>query len=256
VIPAAGKGTRLYPLTYAIPKELLPLGAYPTIQHVVLELTAAGINEIIVVTSAGKEALQRHFEGALQHGDLGVEIQYVVQSQQHGLGDAVLTAADAVGDRAFTVALGDAVIVGSARGELLSRMSELFYRHDADAVVAVEQVEPADTTRYGIVEPAETVDDGVRLVGLVEKPGPELAPSNLAICARYMFRSGIFEYLRRLTPGAGDELQLTDALAALARNGGVVWACPLHAPERRLDVGNIDSYYTAVRQMLRIQQDG
>ncbi|NLJ35355.1 MAG: NTP transferase domain-containing protein [candidate division WS1 bacterium] len=256
VIPAAGKGTRLHPLTYAVPKELLPLGACPTIQHVVHELAATGIGEIIVVTSDGKEALQQHFDVLLEHNHLNVSLRYVIQDRQRGLGDAVRTAREAVAERAFAVALGDAVIVGSSPGELLSRMSGLFERYSADAVVAVQQVKPADTSRYGIVAPAQTTDEGVRLAGLVEKPGPEHAPSNLAICGRYLFKPDVFDYLERLQPGAGGELQLTDALEALVQDGGVVWACPLEAPERRLDVGTVDSYYQAVRDMLEIEKQG
>ncbi len=249
VIPAAGKGTRLHPLTYAIPKELLPLGQCPAIQHVVAEIAAAGVNDIIIVTAKGKDAIRDHFDALTERGEIDATFTYVTQEEQRGLGHAVYTAEAAVGGRAFVVALGDAVIVGSAYGELLRRMQAIFEENDADAAVAVHQIEPADTVKYGIVAPGEATGEGIGLLDLVEKPQPENAPSNLAICGRYILKPVIFEYLAKQAAGVGGEIQITDALSSLARSGGTVYACPLRDDEKRLDVGNLQTYYHAVLEL-------
>lgn len=254
VIPAGGKGTRLRPLTYAVPKELLPLGAMPTIQHVVNDITAAYINTVIVVTGPGKRAIEDHLDAMRRHNDTDAAFVYVGQKEQLGLGDAVRAAAPAVGNRAFIVALGDGVISGSQPGCLLNRMSAAFDHLEADAVVAVESIAPEDTVKYGIVCPGKHIGEVVQLEGLVEKPRPQDAPSNFAICGRYVFSPIIFEYLARLQPGVGGEIQLTDALSALARNRGRVYACPLQHGEHRLDVGSITTYYDAVADMAGFSQ--
>ena len=249
VIPAAGKGTRLYPLTYAVPKELLPLGQCPTIQHVVLEISAAGVKDIIVVTADEKRAIQDHFDVLMENGETDAAFTYVTQQEQRGLGDAVHAAEAAVAGRAFIVALGDAVIVGSAPGELLGRMQRVFEENEADCVVAVREVPPADTVRYGIIAPGETCGEAIRVTDLVEKPEPDQAPSNLAICGRYIFTPAIFAHLATQEPGTGGEIQLTDAMASLARSGQPVYACPLEKGERRLDVGSLKTYYRAVVEL-------
>ncbi len=249
VIPAAGKGTRLYPLTYAVPKELLPLGPCPTIQHVVADITAAGVNDIVIVTAQGKDAIREHFDALGERGEIDATFTYVIQKEQRGLGHAVHTAEAAVGGRAFLVALGDDVIAGSQPGGFLRRMQTIFEQNEADAVVAVHQIEPADTVKYGIVAPGEASGDGIRLLDLVEKPQPENAPSNLAICGRYLLNPVIFEYLAKQAPGVGGEIQITDALSNLASCGGGVYACPLRDDEKRLDVGDLQTYYQAVVEL-------
>lgn len=250
VIPAGGKGTRLYPLTYAVPKELLPLGPVPTIQHVVDELVTAGIEDIIVVTGAGKRAVEDHLDELSRRGETTARFAYVSQKQQMGLGDAVNAAAGAVGERAFVVALGDGIIAGPTRASLLLRMLAMYEREDARAVVAAQQVPEVDIPRYGIFAPGEKCRDGFSVVDLIEKPPIERAPSNLAVCARYVFHPTLFDYLGRQAPGTGGEIQLTDAIATMARDCGGVYACPLAPDECRLDVGNLNSYYDAVRRTL------
>jgi len=141
------------------------------------------------------------------------------------------------------------VIVGAGGGELLRRMQTVFERNDADAVVAVHQIAPAATVKYGIVAPGQAIGDGVELLDLVEKPEPDAAPSNLAICGRYLLKPVIFDYLTRQAPGIGGEIQITDALASLARSGGAVYACPLCEGEKRLDVGDLQTYYQAVVEL-------
>ena len=249
VIPAAGKATRLYPLTYAVPKELLPVGPFPAMQHVVAGVIAGGITDIIVVTAEGKGAIREHFDIACERGEIDATFTYVIQEIQRGLGDAVATARAAVGDRPFVVALGDALIVEPQPGELLRRMQAVFEESNADAVVVVERIDPADTVKYGIVAPVGEPGDAVKLCDLVEKPEPQEAPSNLAICGRYVFRPAIFDYIAVQRPGSGGEIQLTDALANLTRSGGAVYACPLAEGQRRLDIGNLRSYYRAVAKL-------
>ena len=251
VIPAGGKGTRLYPLTYAVPKELLPLGPVPTIQHVVDELVAAGIDDIIVVTGPGKRAVEDHLDEIRRRDQTTARFTYVSQKHQMGLGDAVNAAAAAVGDRAFAVALGDGIIAGPERASLLGRMLALHEREGAAAVIAAQEVARDDVGRYGIFTPGEPCADGFAVTDLVEKPAADDAPSTLAVCARYVFAPVIFDYLEAQAPGSGGEIQLTDAIAAMARDAGGVYACPLRADERRLDVGSIESYYDAVASVLR-----
>lgn len=249
VIPAGGRGTRLQPLTYAVPKELFPLGPYPTIQHVTQEITAAGITDILVITGPEKRLIEDHLDEVKRRGETEANFAYVSQEEPLGLGDAVLCTAPVVGERPFVVALGDGVITGPAQGGLLERMMRLFETHEADAVISVERVSRQDTGRYGICVPSAELEDCVRLSDLVEKPDPEQAPSRLAICGRYIFTPTIFERIGTLTPGAGGEIQLTDAIADLARSGGRVLAVPLKAAEHRLDVGNPSSYYEAVDEL-------
>lgn len=249
VIPAAGRGTRLYPLTYAVPKELLPLGQCPTIQHVVHEIVAAGIKDIIVVSAEEKHSIRHHLEVLIENGETDATFTYVIQQQQRGLGDAVHTAEAAVAGRAFIVALGDAVIVGSAPGQLLRRMERVFAETEADCVVAVREVSQADSIKYGMIVPGDACGDAIRVMDLVEKPKPDEAPSKLAICGRYIFSPTIFAHLARQAPGTGGEIQLTDAMASLARSGSRVYACALGEGERRLDVGDLQTYYRAVAEL-------
>jgi UTP--glucose-1-phosphate uridylyltransferase len=245
VIPAAGLGTRLFPLAYAIPKELLPLGPRPTIQLVVEELLAADVQDFVVVIGKGKEAIPEHF-AVLRERDPAfaadrLQLRFVVQEQPRGLGDAILSVADAVaGD--FFVALGDAVIWGSRFGDLARRLLAVHQATGAAVVVAAQQVALQDTSRYGIIRPGEAGSGGaVRVLDLVEKPGPEHAPSRLAICARYVLSQEVFAVLRSLPPGHGGELQLTDALRLLAQEN-LAYAVPLEADEERWDVGSLEGY--------------
>lgn len=245
VIPAAGMGTRLFPLTYAIPKELLPLGAKPTIQLVVEELIAAGVKDFVIVIGKKKDAIAEHFMALRAtdptFGESSLHIRFAAQPRPRGLGDAVLCAeGHCEGD--FVVALGDAVIHGPTFGDLMARMLRLHEEKRAAATVAAQQVALEDTARYGIIAPGEAGPAGsVRVLDLVEKPGPEKAPSTLAICARYVLSSAVFPILRNLPPGKGGEVQLTDALQVLAREQEA-YAVPLAEGEQRWDVGSLHGY--------------
>ncbi|CAN5851203.1 UTP--glucose-1-phosphate uridylyltransferase GalU [soil metagenome] len=234
VFPAAGWGTRFLPATKAQPKEMLPLVDKPVIQYGVEEAVAAGIEQVIIVTSSQKRAIEDHFDHSyeLEHlleskGDIEMlrrvrqigdmaQISYVRQKEQLGLGHAVLMAKELVGHEPFAVILSDDVVVGdrSAIGQLVEA-----YRATHGSVVAVMEVERDEVSRYGIIDPdPESVgpDDRLyRVRGLVEKPDPDSAPSNLAIIGRYVLTPKIFEKLEQTPRGAGGEIQLTDAIEAL-----------------------------------------
>ena len=230
VIPAAGLGTRFLPTSKAVPKELLPILDKPMIQYGVEEAAAAGIEHVIIVTSPGKEPLENYFRRDPELERLLIEagsqelldkvrkvsslarISFVTQEQPLGLGHAVLTAADEVGEEPFVVILPDDVIWHSEGAT--QQMLRIFGRYAA-SVVAVEEVSPDAVRNYGIVD-SRTVDERIHEVkGLVEKPEPEDAPSNLAIVGRYILTPDIFQCLRRTAPGAKGEIQLTDGMALL-----------------------------------------
>ncbi len=231
VIPAAGLGTRQLPTSKAVPKELLPLVDRPMLHYIVEEALDAGLSQIIIVTSQGKDAMANYFDPSPQWEELldrrgetslaaamrrvrqEAEFTYVRQHQQLGLGHAVHTARHAVGDEPFAVMLPDDIIAGGeapAIGELIETASA----NDA-SVVAVEQVPRERIGSYGVVEPGETDGDVTRVLSLVEKPAPEDAPSDLGIVGRYVLTPELFGAMERVTPGAGGELQLTDGIALL-----------------------------------------
>lgn len=237
VIPVAGLGTRVLPASKAIPKEMLTVVDKPVIQHVVEEAIAAGFREIILVTRSGKQAIEDHFDHhyELEHEltrkgkhDLraavnhavpdDVEIVSVRQPQALGLGHAVLCAAAVVGDEDFAVVLPDMLIDNPDGVRDLTAMAER-YRATGHGQVMVESVPEDQVQRYGIVDCGGVPvapGEAARIHGMVEKPAAEEAPSNLAIIGRYILPARIMELLRDTRPGAGDEIQLTDALLALA----------------------------------------
>ncbi|MDP8904728.1 MAG: UTP--glucose-1-phosphate uridylyltransferase GalU [Chloroflexota bacterium] len=234
VFPAAGWGTRFLPATKAQPKEMLPLVDKPVIQYGVEEAVAAGIEQVIIVTSSQKRPIEDHFDHSyeLEHlletkGDIEMlrrvrqigdmaQVSYVRQKEQLGLGHAVLMAKELVGHEPFAVILSDDVVIGDRPciGQLIDA-----YRRTHSSVVAVMEVAPDEVSRYGIIDPAPdgTGDDPRlhRLRGLVEKPEVGHAPSNLAVIGRYVLTPRIFEKLEQTPRGAGGEIQLTDAIEAL-----------------------------------------
>lgn len=242
VIPVAGLGTRFLPATKAMPKEMLPLVDKPVIQYVVEEAVRYGLNDILFVTGRDKYALENHFDTAEalesrleEKGDdeklelvqnptnLG-NIHYVRQGGAKGLGHAVLASRSFVGDEPFAVLLGDDVIEESAH--LLERMIEVHEKTGA-SVVALVEVPRSEIHKYGSIKPGGAFDgDVVPVADFVEKPKAEVAPSNYAVIGRYILRPEILDIIEKLEPGAGGEIQLTDALAISARNpelaGGVV----------------------------------
>jgi UTP--glucose-1-phosphate uridylyltransferase len=230
VFPAAGLGTRFLPATKAQPKEMLPIVDKPAIQYVVEEAVAAGIDDILIITGRGKRTLEDHFDRnfELEHYlsesgkfDLLAEVQavndladihYIRQRDPLGLGHAVGVAREHVGDEPFVVILGDDIMVDG--GALLRSMLDVHEREHA-SVLALLEVEPHEISAYGCAESDDAGDGLRRVLGVVEKPQPEVAKSNLAVIGRYVFTPGIFDALDRITPGVGGELQLTDAIGLL-----------------------------------------
>lgn len=234
VLPAAGWGTRFLPATKAQPKEMLPLVDKPVIQYAVEEAVAAGIDQIIIVTSSQKRAIEDHFDHnfELEHlleekGDIEMlrrvrqigdmaQISYVRQKEQLGLGHAVLMAKELVGHEPFAVILSDDVV--ASERSCIAQLVDIYDRTHS-SVVAVMEVAPEETRRYGVVAPdhdAATGDERLtRVQGLVEKPDPADAPSNLAVIGRYVLTPKIFEKLEQTPRGSGGEIQLTDAIGAL-----------------------------------------
>ena len=229
VIPAAGLGTRFLPATKAQPKGLLPIVDTPAIQLVVEEALAAGLEDVIVVLGPGQEALRAHFapDAALE-----TELEARGKKEALGLGHAVSVAAPLIGDEPFAVLLGDDLIDPAV--PLLSSMLAASTR-TGGSVVAAMHVGPREIAMYGCITPGESEGDLIRVESIVEKPDPDEAPSDLAVIGRYVFTPGIVGALARTVPGAGGEIQLTDAIGALARTEPV-YAYPFD--RGRYDAGN------------------
>lgn len=233
VIPAAGLGTRFLPATKALPKEMLPIIDTPVMQYVVEEAVGAGVPHILMVTGRNKNALENHFDRAVElenllanKGDSNklsqvvistelADIHYVRQGDPKGLGHAVLKAKSFVGEEPFALLLGDEIIDDSH--ELLQKMIEVAERKKCN-VVGLLEVSANELHKYGIAELGETQGDGVvSIKGFVEKPSDGNAPSNFAIIGRYVLQPGVFEVLESTVPGFAGEIQLTDALSAMAK---------------------------------------
>ncbi|MFD9790370.1 UTP--glucose-1-phosphate uridylyltransferase GalU [Streptomyces sp. NPDC059070] len=272
VIPAAGLGTRFLPATKATPKEMLPVVDKPAIQYVVEEAVAAGLSDVLMITGRNKRPLEDHFdrnyeleEALSRKGDEArlakvressdlAAMHYVRQGDPKGLGHAVLCAAPHVGEQPFAVLLGDDLI--DSRDALLSRMVEIQER-EGGSVIALMEVEPSQIHLYGCaaVEPTGH-GDVVRITGLVEKPDPADAPSNLAIIGRYVLDPAVFAILRQTEPGRGGEIQLTDALQQLAADEKV--GGPVHGvvfKGRRYDTGDRGDYLRAIVRLACERED-
>jgi UTP--glucose-1-phosphate uridylyltransferase len=241
VFPVAGLGTRFLPATKSIPKEMLPIVDKPLIQYAVDEAIAAGIETLIFVTSRKKHAISDHFDSAFEletklteAGKMGlvqklhdilpphISRAHVPQLETLGLGHAVLCARSVVGDEPFAVLLADDMIKNSGPGCLQQMLS--VYEETGANVVAVQTVPAAETGQYGIVEIEGSQSRASSIISIVEKPAPENAPSRLGVVGRYLFNPSIFAELEKVSPGAGGEIQLTDAIAAQIATEDVV-AC-------------------------------
>ena len=233
VILTAGYGTRLLPATKAVPKEALPLVDKPIIQYAVEEAAASGLEQIIIVTSSGKQAVEDHFDRSPQleqalaaKGDTKrleelrsisrlANIAYVRQHEQLGIGDAVLTTKELVGDEPFVLFFPDDVIVSDVPA---AKQAIAAFEAHGGSVLAVEEVAPEDVQSYGIID-GEAIGEGAyRVRSVVEKPKPEDAPSNLAIVGRYVLTPQIFDALAETAPGAAGEIQLTDGISILLKS--------------------------------------
>lgn len=232
VFPVAGMGTRFLPATKANPKEMLPIVDKPLIQYAAEEAIAAGITELIFVTSSSKRAIEDHFDKSYElEAELekrgnkallavvrnilpkGVSCVYVRQPEALGLGHAVLCAKDVVGDEPFAVILADDLINGGEQTCL--RQMVTLYGQYGSSLLAVEQVDPSETDKYGIVRTSPGPARISQVNGIIEKPAPEQAPSTLAVVGRYILNPRIFALLETLGGGAGGEIQLTDGIAKL-----------------------------------------
>ena len=268
VIPAAGLGTRFLPATKAQPKEMLPLLDKPAIQYVVEEAVHAGLTDILIITGRGKRPIEDHFDRSieLEHfleskgkfeelkqvreiTDMA-SIHYIRQRDPLGLGHAVSVAEDHVGGEPFAVLLGDDIIAES--NPLLSEMLRVHERYGRSVLAAME-VSREEISLYGCIEPEFVEDDRLaRVLSVVEKPEPENAPSNLAAIGRYVLTPEIFDALRNLEPGVGGEIQLTDAINALAQQQAVY----AHVFEGgRFDVGNKLDYMKAMIELAIDRED-
>lgn len=262
VVPVAGLGTRLLPATKSQPKEMLPVAKRPVVQYVVEELEANGIRQILLVTGRNKTSIENHFdfdheltrhlrEGGkeellpqLEYELMRLEFFFTRQRKQKGLGDAILCAQHFTQDHPFVVALGDSILGLNGSSHTVRRMIEIYEDRRPSCVIAVEEVPAETVSSYGIVEPGS--DDAVfDILELIEKPSIQEAPSNLAVAARYVFAPRIYEAISRTGPGRKGELELTDAVRVLLREGEKVLGFRLPEGEKRYDIGNFESYFKA-----------
>ncbi|MFQ5975797.1 MAG: UTP--glucose-1-phosphate uridylyltransferase GalU [Candidatus Hydrothermarchaeales archaeon] len=249
VIPAAGLGTRFLPITKAQPKEMLPVFDKPTIQYVVEEAVASGIDNILIITGRGKRAIEDHFDKSAeleivlknsakeeylrQMEEISelADIHYVRQKEQKGLGDAIYCARKYVGDEPFAVLLGDTITINEV--PCTKQLMNIFEEYES-SVIAVEKVEREKIRSYGIIK-CSPIDNIYKVEDLVEKPKPDEAPSNLGIIGRYVLTPQIFDNMKKVSPGVGGEIQLTDALKLLLEEQDV-YATEFEG--KRYDIGN------------------
>ena len=267
VIPAAGFGTRFLPATKAVPKEMLPIVDKPTIQYIVEEAIAAGIEDLILITSRGKDALVNHFDKAFELEAVlerdgktemleavrevsdKINVHFIRQQEQKGLGHAVLYAKSFIGNEPFAVMLGDDVVVSDKPciGQLIEQ-----YEKTGASVLGVQKVGMEHVSKYGIVD-AENVEGRLyKLNGMVEKPKREDAPSDMAVLGRYIITPAIFDCLAKTPKGAGGEIQLTDALVMLSKSE------PMYAYDfegRRYDIGSKQGFLEATVDFALARED-
>lgn len=229
VIPAAGFGTRFLPATKAQPKEMLPIVDTPAIQYIVKEALDSGIEEILIITGRSKRAIEDHFDSSVELEELlqkqgknkqlamvkdlaDIKIHFIRQKSPRGLGDAVLCAKAFIGDEPFSVLLGDDIVYNPEK-PCLQQLMDCYEQHPG-IILGAQFVPNEKVSSYGIVSGEPLADNLYRVHGLVEKPSVDKAPSNLAVLGRYILTPDIFDILENTKPGVGNEVQLTDALAA------------------------------------------
>lgn len=234
IIPAAGLGTRFLPATKAQPKEMLPIVDKPTIQYIIEEAIASGIEEILIITGRSKKCIEDHFDRSieleLELAKSGkdelldivseisnmVDIHYIRQKEPRGLGHAINCARAFVGDEPFAILLGDDIVYNDEK-PCLKQLIDCYNEYNT-SILGVQTVAPENVSKYGIVDGIKIEDRVMKVKGLVEKPSQEDAPSNVAILGRYIVTPKIFEILENTAPGKGNEIQLTDALLTLIEN--------------------------------------
>lgn len=264
VIPAAGMGTRMLPLTKTQPKEMLPLANKPCIQYIVEELASIGVNQILIITGQKKRAIEDHFDKnmelnsslsasgqkdlleELSFENMDVQFFYTRQSIPAGLGDAINYARNFVNGDPFIIALGDSVINSAEEQSLLGRMIRQFEIHPDSFVLGTRNVPLEEVQKYGIVKPRGDFKNGiVEIEDVIEKPSPKSTPSTLSFAARYILPPDIFDALDRTSPGKGGEVQLTDGIRLMLKEGKKGYAVSLMPNEKRYDIGGMASYYEA-----------
>lgn len=248
IIPAAGLGTRFLPATKAMPKEMLPIVDKPTIQYIVEEAIASGIEDIIIVTGKGKRSIEDHFDRNLElesnleeknkmallekiNVSSNIDIHYIRQKEPLGLGHAIWCARNFIGDEPFAVLLGDDLIKSDE--PCLKQLIDQYYK-TYSSIIGVQEVPDLDVHRYGVIDPVSTDSALMQVTKFVEKPPLEEAPSNFAIIGRYILTPEIFRFLDEKKKGKGGEIQLTDAIEAL---NGIQRVFAYNFDGRRYDVG-------------------
>ena len=253
VIPAAGLGTRVLPATKAQPKEMLVIVDKPSLQYIIEELVESGIKDIIIVTGRNKNSIEDHFDYSYELEDtlkkdgkdklLGkvesissmANICYVRQNHPKGLGHAILKAKSFVGDEPFVIALGDDIVY-NPEAPVAKQLIEKYEKYGS-SIVGCQEVKKSDVSKYGIVKPSKSLDGKtVEMVDFIEKPSIEEAPSKLACLGRYLLTPKIFKYLEKEKPGKGGEIQLTDAILDMLKDGEKVIAYEFDG--KRYDIGN------------------
>ena len=232
VIPAAGLGTRFLPATKAQPKEMLPIVDKPTLQYIIEEAVASGVEEILIITGRNKKSIEDHFDKSVElelelenkgKTDLleivrgisnMVNIHYIRQKEPKGLGDAIYCARYFIGDEPFAVMLGDDMVDNGQGPPCLKQLIDAYEDHNA-SILGVQEVDKENTDKYGIIDGQKLSDNIYKVKALVEKPDPDQAPSNVAILGRYIITPQIFDILGQIPPGKNGEIQLTDALEIL-----------------------------------------
>ena len=264
LFPAAGYGTRFLPATKAMPKEMLPIVNKPLIQYGVEEAIEAGVSQIAIVSGRGKRAIEDHFDysyelerqiagsskESLMEGIRDViskcTFSYTRQLEVKGLGHAILTGETLIGNEPFAVILADDLCINGNEG-VLSQMVRLYDKYQC-SIVAIEEVPEDQTQNYGIIE-GEEIEDGLyKVSNMIEKPASEDAPTNLAIIGRYILTPDIFDIIRNLKPGAGGEIQITDAICEQAKNGMVL---AYKFKGRRFDCGNVEAFVEATNYVFQ-----
>lgn len=232
VIPAAGLGTRFLPATKAQPKEMLPIVDKPTLQYIIEEAVASGVEEILIITGRNKKSIEDHFDKSVElelelenkgKTDLleivkgisnMVNIHYIRQKEPKGLGDAIYCARYFIGDEPFAIMLGDDMVDNGQGEPCLKQLIDAYEAHNA-SILGVQEVDKENTDKYGIIDGQKLSDNIYKVKALVEKPDPDQAPSNVAILGRYIITPQIFDILGQIPPGKNGEIQLTDALEIL-----------------------------------------
>ncbi|OYZ67048.1 MAG: UTP--glucose-1-phosphate uridylyltransferase [Sulfuricurvum sp. 24-42-5] len=268
LFPAAGYGTRFLPATKSMPKEMLPILTKPLIQYGVEEAMNAGMYTIAIVTGRGKRAIEDHFDISyeLEHQIKGTskekmltDIRHIIkkctfsytrQKEMKGLGHAILTGKPLVGHEPFAVILADDLCVNEAEG-VLAQMVKLYEKYQC-SIVAIEEIDPKQTDKYGVIEGVEIESGIYRVSTMVEKPAPADAPTNLAIIGRYILTPDIFDILQQTKPGKGGEIQITDALMEQALQGKVI---AYKFRGKRYDCGSIDGYVQATVELYNEMKD-